>query len=131
MKRFLLDTSAYSSYRRGHDGIFDAIKKAEQIFITPVILGELRVGFVGGSRRAQNEEALATFLNSARTIVLPVDMDTSIFYAEIKHDLRLAGKPISTNDVWIAASGMQHGLPIVTRDAHFQAIQKVIVHKYD
>lgn len=36
--------------------------------------------------------------------------------AAIAHDLRLAGAPIPTNDLWIAATAMQHGLLVLTLD---------------
>lgn len=43
-------------------------------------------------------------------------------YARIKHELAKAGTPIPENDIWIAASAREHGLPLVTCDGHFQVV---------
>jgi tRNA(fMet)-specific endonuclease VapC len=40
----------------------------------------------------------------------------------IKAALRTSGRMIPDNDIWIAASAMQHGLTLATRDQHFQAV---------
>ena len=44
--------------------------------------------------------------------------------------LKKAGTPIGSNDVWIAAGAMQHGLPILTSDTDFQKIPQVIAHHF-
>lgn len=48
-------------------------------------------------------------------------------HGEIERALRRAGKPIPTNDIWIAASAMQHGLVVLTTDEHFDHIPQVRV----
>jgi predicted nucleic acid-binding protein len=62
-----------------------------------------------------------------RVDTVSIDEHTSIFYAKILNDLKRAGTPIPSNDVWIAASAMQHGLVLLTADAHFQRIPQIIV----
>ena len=54
----------------------------------------------------------------------PVDTDAPVShrYAALHHALRLKGRPIPTNDLWIAAIAMEHGLVLYTRDAHFEAV---------
>ncbi|MBT3290058.1 MAG: PIN domain-containing protein, partial [Victivallales bacterium] len=37
-------------------------------------------------------------------------------------ELKAAGTPIPTNDVWIAALCREHRLPLVSRDSHFAAV---------
>lgn len=39
--------------------------------------------------------------------------------------LRLKGRPLPENDVWIAALAMQYALTLVTRDAHFQEVENL------
>ena len=51
--------------------------------------------------------------------LLAVTSETSRFYADIRHELRLAGQPIPENDLWIAALARQHGLTLLSNDAHF------------
>ena len=43
-------------------------------------------------------------------------------YAKIRYQLRVKGKPMPENDVWIAAAAMEHDLPLLTRDAHFRNV---------
>ena len=127
MARVLLDTSAYSALLRGHAGAKRAVQEAEEIFVNAVILGELLAGFARGKRRAMNERELRSFLDSPRVGVLPLDADSAERYAAILAALWRAGKPIPTNDLWIAATAMQHGLRILTADAHFRNIVHVLV----
>lgn len=127
MRRFLLDTSAYSAFMRAHRGIGGALRGADEIAVTPVVLGELRAGFRRGTRRSRNEEELGDFLRSPRVRLAVVDAETSERYAEIVAFLQRAGTPVPTNDAWIAASAMQHGLPVLTTDPYFERIPQVLV----
>ena len=125
MKRILLDTSAYSAFMRNHGGIIERIQRAVLICMTPVVLGDLHSGFLRGSRLEENRRLLAEFLASARVETLVIDEETSLRYAEILDSLRQAGTPIPTNDVWLAASAMQHGLWVLTTDAHYEKIAQI------
>lgn len=127
----LIDTSAYSAFLRGHRDVQRALQRVDRIVLTPVVLGELRAGFVRGARRAKNEAELARFRESPRVDVVGLDEGTADRYAAIVQGLRAAGTPIPTNDVWIAASAMQHGLRLITTDAHFRHVAQVIVDCFD
>lgn len=123
----LLDTSAYSAFMRGHAEAKRALQEADEIYLTPVVLGELRAGFIRSRHRRKNEQELHRFLGSPRVNVLTIDADTAERYAVILTTLRRAGTPIPTNDIWIAACAMQHGLRVLTTDAHYQKVSQVIV----
>jgi predicted nucleic acid-binding protein len=112
---------------KGHPEIKVALQEAEEIILTPVILGELLAGFMRGKWRTKNENELRTFLASPRAKVLNMDEGTSERYAIILDALWKAGNPIPTNDLWIAATAMQHGLRILTTDSHYQKIPQVLV----
>ena len=127
MMRVMLDTSAYSAFMRGHAEVKLAVQLADEICLSPVAMGELRVGFRLGGRQRQNENELAAFLESPRVSVVDVVEATAECYAEITGFLRRAGTPIPTNDIWIAASAMQHGLRVLTTDAHYRRIPQVLV----
>ena len=122
MRRLLIDTNIYSYALRGDDDVVEVLRKSEQIGISVISIGELLSGFKGGGREKKNREEIEIFLDSPRVVVYPVDEDTSEFYAEIINNLREIGKPVPTNDVWIAAIAFQNGLKLFTKDIHFKTI---------
>jgi len=126
MSAILLDTSGYSALARNHAGVVDSLSEAESIFMTPIVLGELLAGFYKGTRFDRNEKLLRTFLEKEDVQVLTIEKETSERYAAIYDFLRKAGTPVSPNDLWIAASAMQHGLRIVTTDSDFKKIPQII-----
>ena len=112
---------------RGNMVVKERLQTANAIYLTPVVLGELRVGFLHGRARQKNEERLQQELSSSRVSVLTVDEETAERYAAILNGLWTAGTPIPTNDIWIAASAMQYGLTVLTTDAHFLKIPQILV----
>lgn len=127
MRRVLLDTSGYSAFMRAHPGVGATIRRVDEIVVSPILLGELRTGFRHGALREQNEQELSGFLGSPRVRLATIDAETADRYAEIMAFLRRAGTPVPTNDAWIAATAMQHGLAVLTTDPHFERIPHVLV----
>lgn len=99
---------------------------ADEIILTPVILGELLAGFTMGGKEKRNRVLLQDFMRSPRVRMAGLDEETSERYAVILGHLRKKGTPIPTNDIWIAASAMQYGLIILTTDRHYLSIPQVI-----
>lgn len=127
VSRLLLDTSGYSAFVKNDPEAVAAVQSADSHFLNPVVIGELLAGFGGGRRRAENESGLDKFLAGASSVVVDIDQETAARYAVILNSLRAAGTPIPTNDIWIAASAMQHGLELLTGDAHFAKVAQIIV----
>ncbi len=125
MSSFCLDTSAYSNFRRGNKELAALLDRAELVGMPTVALGELRTGFLLGGRRGRNESELDAFLGNPVVQVLPVDAETSRQYAEIVVELRKAGTPVPTNDIWIAATAARNGTAVLTCDDHFERIGRV------
>lgn len=125
MTALCLDTSAYSHFKRGTESAIDAIVHARRIAVPVIVLGELRAGFAAGAKLDKNDRELKAFLASPVVDVLDVDEAASTIYAEIVNQLRRAGNPVPTNDIWIAALAAREGLPVLTFDAHFQVIGRV------
>ena len=123
MRRILLDTNMYAAFMRGDRDVVELLRLADEIALSSTILGELLAGFAAGRREAANREELASFLDSPRVRVVDVDVATADQYASVFALLRRKGKPIPTNDLWIAASALQHGYLLATRDEHFAAIE--------
>jgi tRNA(fMet)-specific endonuclease VapC len=125
LSSFCLDTSAYSNFRRGNEEVAALLDQAELVGVSTVALGELRTGFLLGGKRQRNETELDTFLDNPVVEVLPVDSETSRHYAEMVAELRKAGTPVPTNDIWIAAAAARNGTTILTCDDHFERIGRV------
>ena len=125
MTGVLLDTCAYSSFKRGHAEVNRILQESDSVALTAVVLGELLAGFRRGQHRRRNEVELRAFLDSPRVVVLGLVEETASRYAEILDSLRRAGTPIPTNDMWIAASAWEHGLRLATTDHHFEQVPQV------
>lgn len=112
---------------RGHADVCAIVRTNEEIFLNSVVMGELAAGFIKGNRRRKNEDELRRFLASPRVEVLDVTEETAERYAVILNSLWQLGKPIPTNDIWIAASAMEYGLRLVTTDEHYRHISQIMV----
>ena len=106
--------------------IVEIIQHAELICISPIVIGELIAGFDGGNKAKQNKIELQQFLESSRIIVYPITLDTSHFFSQIYCSLKSKGKPIPTNDMWIASQALEHGCVVCTHDKHFGFIEGLI-----
>ena len=126
MKKVLIDTNIYSLAMKGDMTAVDALRKIDRIGFSCVSIGELYSGFKGGRHEQKNREELNIFLDSPRVLVHAIDEGTAEFYASILNDLRLAGTPIPTNDIWIAAVAFQHGYKLFSMDKHFELIPGLV-----
>lgn len=124
--KVLLDTSAYSAFKRGDGAISDLLARGEVIFVPVPVLGELRAGFRLGGKEERNLAELEEFLRRPRVRVHSCSDETAIFYAEIYARLRALGRPIPTNDLWIAAAALESGSILLTYDDHFRAVKGLV-----
>jgi tRNA(fMet)-specific endonuclease VapC len=114
-----IDTNRYVDFMRGVAEAVTRFRAASSIALPYVVLGELRAGFACGTKARSNEKNLIKFTSRDRVRILWADEATTHLYARVFSELRAQGTPIPTNDIWIAALAMQHGLPLYTRDTHF------------
>ena len=121
--KILLDTNAYSDLARGHSALTLWVRRAEAVLVSSVVAGELLGGFRRGSRLAQNIADLQRFIAQPRVHLLPITWTTAERYGRIYATLRRRGKPIPTNDLWIAAHAMETGAELLSSDTHFQYIE--------
>lgn len=120
-----IDTNRYRDFV---DGVADAVavfRTAPRIYVPFVVVAELRAGFAVGSRGAENQHVFEQFLHRPRVEVLLATMDTTHHYANLYRQLRTAGTPIPTNDLWIAALVVQHDLALYSRDVHFDSLPQL------
>jgi tRNA(fMet)-specific endonuclease VapC len=127
MKKVLIDTNIYSLAMKGDGNVVDALRKIDLIGFTAISVGELYSGFKSGNRETTNREELNVFLDSPRVVVHAINVETADFYASILNNLKVAGTPIPTNDIWIAAVAFQHGYIMFTKDRHFNLIPGLIL----
>jgi tRNA(fMet)-specific endonuclease VapC len=118
----LLDTNAYVAFKRGTPDAVDVLRHAPRIGMSSIVLGELLSGFAVGTREAENRQELEQFLASERVYQLVVDVATAAQYAVVYRELRRRGRPIPTNDMWIAATALQHGFAVFSYDGHFPEV---------
>jgi len=129
--KVIMDTSAYTAFLRGSPEVKEAVQQADEIVFNPVVLGELIAGFLMGRNERKNRAILKDFLGSPRVIVAEIDEETSERYAVIVQSLRMKGTPIPTNDLWIAASAMQHGFKVLTTDKHYLEVPQIITEYFE
>jgi predicted nucleic acid-binding protein len=122
MRPIALDTNAYAAFKRGDEQIVAVLQHAPVIIVCITVLGELLGGFAAGQRESHNRSELTQFLNTPRVKVVPGTTATADLYALVYAALRRKGQPIPTNDLWIAASSLEHGAALLTLDVHFQYI---------
>lgn len=123
--RILLDTNAYSAIRRGHQAVAERARSATEVLVSSIVAGELLYGFRHGTRYERNLQEFEEFLAEPRVRLLPVTWRTALAFATISTDLRRLGRPIPTNDIWIAAHGVEWGAILVSSDRHFEPIEKL------
>lgn len=116
----ILDTNALSAFVDGDAALGQRLTQADRLAIPVIVLGEFRYGISGSKHRAAYEDWLRQYLRDFE--VLTVTDATTVAYARVRTDLKRSGQPIPANDAWIAALAIQHRLPVVSRDAHFDVV---------
>ena len=124
--RALLDSNAYSLLMRGQEQVAEIVRAADELLFSAVVVGELLYGFRQGSRFEQNAADLRSFLTSAYSTFVDVGPVTADRYSRIAASLRAKGRPIPTNDVWIAAHAMETGADLVSADSHFEHVEGIV-----
>ena len=120
---YLLDTNIVIALFANEVEVKDSLASASEIFISSITVGELCYGAKKSARSTENLERIKDFV--ANITVLRCDVETAYLYGEIKNKLRLKGRPLPENDIWIAAISLQYNLTLVTRDAHFQEVENL------
>ena len=116
----ILDTNALSAFVDGDPGVGDVLRAQVRVAIPVIVLGEFRYGIAQSRQRAAYEGWLAS--NLLHFDVLPVTDETAVAYATLRVAVKRSGRPIPANDAWIAALALQHRLPVLSRDEHFDGV---------
>jgi tRNA(fMet)-specific endonuclease VapC len=119
----ILDTNAISAWAEHQPAALKLIEAQAFLCLPAIVLGEFRFGLLGSRMRSAIEPHL-DFLEQT-TQVMNITRETAAVYATVRYELKRLGKPIPENDVWIAALARQHGLPVMSRDGHFDWVPKL------
>lgn len=112
----------------GDHAVQKALSGFGEVFLSTIVMGELIYGALRSFHKERNLDRLHEF--ASLLAVLPCDQETARYYGLIKHQLRKQGKPIPENDIWIAATALQHNLYLISRDKHFNQIEGVSLASY-
>jgi len=118
--RYLLDTNIVIALFADEAAVKDNLAKADEVFTSSATIGELCFGARKSGRIKENLTRIDEF--AANIVVLGCDTETARRYGDIKNALRVKGRPLPENDIWIAAIAFQHDLTLITRDDHFSEI---------
>ena len=119
----ILDTNALSAFVDGDPSVGNILRQQSRASIPVIVLGEFRYGIALSRHRAAYEQWLESHLWNFD--VLMVNEETGNSYAALRAALKQKGQPIPANDAWIAALAIQHQLPVLSRDQHFDAVPHI------
>jgi tRNA(fMet)-specific endonuclease VapC len=123
--RYLLDTNVVIALLAGQGAVRENLANASEVFVPSIVIGELCFGARKSARGAENLARIEEF--AAANVVLACDTQTARRNGEVKNALRLQGRPLPENDIWIAAVALQHNLILITGDRHFAGIDGLSV----
>ena len=124
--KLVLDTNIYSDYAEGLPETVDFLAThGEYLYLPSIVIGELNFGLMKGNLQQFNERKLLQFINRLKAQIIDVDGDVARKYAIIFLSLQKKGAKIPINDVWIAASCMEVGGTLLTRDRHFEVVEQI------
>jgi tRNA(fMet)-specific endonuclease VapC len=121
--KILLDTNIVSALLEGDTALADKIDAADDVFISLIVIGEMYFGAYNSTRITKNIAGIVAI--KAQYSILMSDAETAEIYGEIKTGLRKKGKPIPENDIWIATIAIQHQLKLISRDGHFNEVDRL------
>ncbi|MBM3701245.1 MAG: type II toxin-antitoxin system VapC family toxin [Actinobacteria bacterium] len=122
IKRLMIDTNIYIEYLRGNEQVKDILDFADIVAFGVISVGEIFTGFYLSENEKKYFSEIEEFFNSSRLLIYDVDSETAEFYAKIVSELKSSCSPIPTNDIWIAALALQHGIKLLTMDNHFKKV---------
>lgn len=126
--KYLLDTNIVIALFARESVVYQQLAKADEAFVPSIVIGELYFGAYKSGRINENIARIEEFASS--NTILEVDSLTAREYGRIISSLRAKGKPIPENDIWIAATAIQYGLTLVTRDKHFEEVGQLVVEAW-
>jgi predicted nucleic acid-binding protein len=122
----LADTSLFIAWEKARQLRADP---PEEIAVTVVTLGELRLGVLMAEDLGARNRRLASLQLASSLEPLLIDQEVSDAWAALVASLRHDQKRMPINDAWIAATAIAHGMPVVTQGDDFDVVAGLEVIK--
>jgi len=116
----IVDTNALAAWAEADEPLLGVLPAHHLLVLPVVVIGEYRFGALKSQRRETMESWLERTIRAVRVGL--ITLATTDSYAAVRLMLRRKGRPIPANNVWIAALALQHRLPVLSRDAHFDSV---------
>lgn len=118
---YLLDTNVVSELSRPlpDPSVTIWLEAVSTPCLSAITVGELRKGFQllpHGRRRRDLEERIGTYLLRPDIHVLPVTEQIAVRWGELSAQRQRMGRPLPVLDGLIAATALEHGLVLATRN---------------
>lgn len=117
------DTNVFIDLMKGDEQIAHKLESFNEVYLSPVVLVELYFGAYRSANPEKHLRKIAIAIQKSK--LLTIDATTAEIFVTIKLALFAKGNPIPENDIWIAATAMQHGLPLYTNDKHFTEVEGI------
>ncbi|MFI5201930.1 MAG: type II toxin-antitoxin system VapC family toxin [Candidatus Kapaibacterium sp.] len=115
----VLDTNAAIAVMKFEPSILRTLQDRD-VFLSMMALGELYFGAYNSQRLSKNLSNIDALIRTST--ILPMNLETSQVFGQIRTQLKKMARPIPVNDIWIAACAKEHGLQLVMRDGHFRHV---------
>lgn len=125
--KIALDTDIAIMFLNGNEPINAFLAKQTEVYMPVIVAGELIFGALNSKHTEQNLARHKKLIQKSR--VLAITETTANTYAKTRLSLKKKGKPIPENDLWIASLCIEHKIPLLSNDAHFEDIEHLtLVH---
>jgi predicted nucleic acid-binding protein len=118
----LLDTSVFIAREVGRV----IAKLPERVALSVITIGELQLGVLNAGDSATRARRADTLALARAADPIPISEAVMVSWARLVADCRTAGvhRAVKLTDALIAATAIEHGLPVVTQDAGFDRIAR-------
>lgn len=118
----LLDTSVFIAREVGRA----VAKLPERVAFSVITIGELQLGVLSAGDSATRSRRADTLALARAADPIPVSEAVMVSWARLVVDCRAAGvhRAVKLTDSLIAATAIEHGLPVVTQDADYDQIAR-------
>lgn len=123
--KYLLDTNIVIDLFHNNKQIVTKLRKIKPLYISSIVFGELSYGVEKAMRKEKHLKQLLEFTKLCS--VIPITKATSIIYGKLKKQLKIKGKPIPENDIWIAAHAIEYNAILLSNDKHLKFVDGLLV----